>query len=154
MTDTNLEMTDKIGYLLFKKGIIDAETLEKALNSKSNGNGKVKRNLAQILVHDFNFDHDTIFREVAILYAFRELEISFEDFPPPKLEFIKQMINNAGDQIKDQMLRHKIIPFMYDERNKDKLILAAIDPTDRNIPKIAFSLNPKKYEVVYIRKKD
>ncbi len=43
---------------------------------------------------------------------------------------------------------------MYDERIKDKLILAAIDPTDRNIPKIAFGLNAKKYEVIFIRKKD
>ncbi len=34
MLDTSLEMTDKIGYLLFKKGIIDAETLERALNAK------------------------------------------------------------------------------------------------------------------------
>jgi type IV pilus assembly protein PilB len=43
---------------------------------------------------------------------------------------------------------------MYDDRMKDKLIIAAIDPTDRNIPKIAFGLNAKKYEVIYIRKKD
>jgi type IV pilus assembly protein PilB len=43
---------------------------------------------------------------------------------------------------------------MYDERLKDKLILAAVDPTNRNIPKIAFGLNAKKYEVLFIRKKD
>jgi type IV pilus assembly protein PilB len=43
---------------------------------------------------------------------------------------------------------------MFDDRNKDKLILAAIDPTDRNIPKIAFGLNAKKYEVIFIRKVD
>ena len=36
MIETNLEMTDKIGYLLFKKGIIDAATLEKAINAKNN----------------------------------------------------------------------------------------------------------------------
>ncbi len=35
MIDTNLEMTDKIGYLLFKKGIIDVEMLEKAINAKN-----------------------------------------------------------------------------------------------------------------------
>jgi type IV pilus assembly protein PilB len=154
MIDTNLEMTDKIGYLLFKKGIIDAAMLEKALNAKANDKSKIKRNLAQILVQDFSYDHDTIFREVAILYAFRELEVHPEEVPPEKLNAIKQMINGAGEQMKNQMLEHKIIPFMYDERVKDKLILAAIDPTDRNIPKIAFGLNAKKYEVLYIRKKD
>ncbi len=154
MIENNLEMTDKIGYLLFKKGIIDAAMLEKALFAKANDKSKIKRNLAQILVQDFKYDHDTIFREVAILYAFRELEINPEEMPKERIDVIKQMINGTGDQLKGQMLEHKVIPFMYDERIKDKLILAAIDPTDRNIPKIAFGLNAKKYEVIYIRKKD
>jgi type IV pilus assembly protein PilB len=154
MIDTNLEMTDKIGYLLFKKGIIDAIMLEKALNAKTNDKNKIKRNLAQILVQDFGYDHDTIFREVAILYAFRELDTRPEEFSSQRLESIKQMITGTGEVLKGQILDHKIIPFMFDERIKDKLILAAIDPTDRNIPKIAFGLNAKKYEVVYIRKKD
>ncbi len=154
MIETNLEMTDKIGFLLFKKGIIDAATLEKALNAKNNDNHKVKRNLAQILVQDFGYEHDTIFREVAILYAFRELDTRPEDIPHNRLESIKHMITSSGDTLKNQMLEHKIIPFMYDERLKDKLILAAIDPTDRNIPKIAFGLNAKKYEIIFIRKKD
>ena len=154
MIDTNLEMTDKIGYLLFKKGIIDAAMLEKALTAKTNDRSKIKRNLAQILVQDFHYDHDTIFREVAILYAFRELDIHLDEIPQEKLNSIKGMITGAGDQLKNEMLEHKVIPFTYDDRIKDKLILAAIDPTDRNIPKIAFGLNAKKYEVIYIRKKD
>jgi type IV pilus assembly protein PilB len=154
MIDTNLEMTDKIGYLLFKKGIIDAIMLEKALNAKANDKNKIKRNLAQILVQDFGYDHDTIFREVAILYAFRELDTRPEEFSSQRLDSIKQMIIGAGEILKGQILEHKIIPFMFDERIKDKLILAAIDPTDRTIPKIAFGLNAKKYEVIYIRKKD
>ncbi len=154
MIDTNLEMTDKIGYLLFKKGIIDAPMLEKALQAKANDKSKIKRNLAQILVQDFGYDHDTIFREVAILYAFRELDVRPEEIPQKRIDSIKNMIDNVNEQLKNQMLEHKVIPFMFDERIKDKLILAAIDPTDRNIPRIAFGLNAKKYEVIYIRKKD
>ncbi len=154
MIDTNLEMTDKIGYLLFKKGIIDSVVLEKALTAKANDKSKIKRNLAQILVQDFNYDHDIIFREVAILYAFRELEINPDEIPQRRIDSIKQMIDDTNEQLKSQMLEHKIIPFMFDDRTKDKLILAAIDPTDRNIPKVAFSLQAKKYEVVYIKKHD
>ena len=81
MIETNVEMSDKIGYLLFKKGIIDAPTLEKALNAKLNDRNKLRRNLAQILVDDFNYDHDLIFREVAILYAFRELDVDPGEVP-------------------------------------------------------------------------
>ncbi len=154
MIETNLEMTDKIGYLLFKKGIIDSVMLERALNAKANDRSKIKRNLAQILVQDFKYDHDIIFREVAVLYAFRELELPEDEIPHERLDSIKQMINSAGEQMKAQILEHKVLPFMYDERIKDKLILAAIDPTERNIPKIAFGLNAKKYEVMFIRKKD
>jgi len=154
MIDTNLVMTDKIGYLLFKKGIIDAQMLERAINAKANDRSKIKRNLAQILVQDFKFDHDTIFREVAVLYAFRELETRPEEIPESRLESIKSMINGAGEELKKEMLQHCIIPFMFDDRNKEKLIIAAIDPTDRNIPKIAFGLNAKKYEVIFINKKD
>jgi type IV pilus assembly protein PilB len=154
MIDTNLEMTDKIGYLLFKKGIIDAAILEKALNSKANDKSKIKRNLAQILVENFNFDHDAIFREVAILYAFRELNIQVDQVPKNTIEFIRDKIKAAGEQVKNHMLKHKVIPFMYDEKVRDKLLIAAIDPTDRAIPKIAFGLSAKKYEVMFIKKRD
>ena len=154
MIDTNLEMTDKIGYLLFKKGIIDVEILEKAINAKTDDKGKTKRNLAQVLVQEFGFDHDTIFREVAILYAFRELDTSPDDIPEERLDNIKNTIENAEESVKEIMLRNKIIPFMYDERIKDKLIIAAVDPTDRNIPRVAFGLNAKKYEVIFIKIKD
>jgi type IV pilus assembly protein PilB len=154
MIDTNLEMSDKIGYLLFKKGIIDSTTLEEALHAKANDKHKIKRNLAQILVQDFNFDHDRIFREVAILYAFRELETKPEEIPAERIESIKNMMEQASDSVKDMMMKHFVVPFMYDERIKDKLILASIDPTDRHMPRIAFGLNAKKYEVIFIKKSD
>jgi len=154
MIDTNLEMTDKIGYLLFKKGVIDAETLEKGLAAKANDNGKIKRNLAQILVQDFKYDHDTIFREVAILYAFREFDIPIDQIPQTRIDSVRQIINSADEQLREEMIKNKIIPYMYDDRIKDKLILAAVDPTDRNIAKIAFGLNAKRYEVIFIRQQD
>lgn len=154
MIETNLEMTDKIGYLLFKKGIIDEVTLEKAIKAKNNDRSKVKRNLAQILVQDFDFDHDVIFREVAILYAFRELDTAPEEIPQERIDAIKNMIEESNEELKNLMIKNKIIPFMYDERLKDKLIIAAVDPTDRNVSKVAYGLNAKRYEVIFIKKKD
>lgn len=154
MMDSSLEMTDKIGYLLLKKGIINVDVLEKALRIKQSDDGKVKRNLAQILVQEFNFDHDTIFRQVAILYAFRELNVKVEDIPENRIDEMKKMINSYPEDLKKQMLEHCVVPFHYDEKIKDKMILAAADPTDRSITKIAYALNVKKYEVSYIRKKE
>lgn len=154
MIDTNLEMTDKIGYLLLKKGIIDTQILQQALQIKQNDQDKLKRNLAQILVQEFAFDHDTIFREVAVLYAFKELNIHVEDLPDEKINEIKKLINSQPDDVKALITEHYVIPLKLDEKAKDKLTLAAIDPTDRALTKIAYALNAKKYEINYLRKKD
>lgn len=152
MNETRLEMTDKIGYLLLKKGIIDVPILEKALQVKMNDNGKLKRNLAQILVQDFNFDHDTIFSEVALLYAFREMGLKADDLSEQRIKEMRELIETGGDSVKDLLIEHGVMPFKYDDKNKDKLMLAAIDPTDRTITKLAYSLGIKKYEVAYMRK--
>ncbi len=154
MIDSQLEMTDKIGYLLLKKGIIDNKILEQALQTKQQDQNSKKRNLAQILVDEFKFDHDVIFREVAVLYAFKELHIEIDNLPEQRLNEIKNIIDSQTDEVKKLLLEHRVIPYKYDERVRDKLILAAVDPTDRALSKIAYLLNAKKYELNYIRKKD
>ncbi len=153
MLDAQLEMTDKIGYLLLKKGIIDAQILEEALKVKNDDLSSLKRNLAQILVQEFNFDHDTIFREVAVLYAFKELNINIADLSDERVEEIKKLMSSKGEDVKEMLLEHKVLPFQYD-RFREKLILAAVDPTDRTLTKIAYSLNAKKYEINFLRKRD
>ena len=154
MIDAQLEMTDKIGYLLLKKGIIDHKILEQSLRIKDNDQTKLKRNLAQILVDEFGYDHDIIFREVAVLYAFKELNIHPEEIPDERMTEIKNLMTRQGKEVQKMLLEHRVIPYKFDEKQKDKLILAAVDPTDRNIAKVAYTLNIKKYEINYLRKKD
>jgi type IV pilus assembly protein PilB len=47
-----------------------------------------------------------------------------------------------------------MLPLRFDEKQADKLIIIAADPTDRNIPTIARNFGVKKYEVCYCRLKD
>lgn len=154
MIETQLEMTDKIGYLLLKKGIIDAKILEQSLKIKDADQLKQKRNLAQILVDEFGFEHDVIFREVAVLYAFKELNIHPEELSEERISEIKNLMNKQGTEVRQMLLEHRVIPYRFDDKIKDKLILAAVDPTDRTLAKIAYTLNAKKYEINYLRKKD
>lgn len=154
MIETQLEMTDKIGYLLLKKGIIDAKILEQSLKIKDADQLKQKRNLAQILVDEFGFEHDVIFREVAVLYAFKELNIHPEELSEERVSEIKNLMNKQGPEVRQMLLEHRVIPYRFDDKIKDKLILAAVDPTDRTLAKIAYTLNAKKYEINYLRKKD
>jgi type IV pilus assembly protein PilB len=154
--DIDRDISNKLGDILLKKNIIDARTLAMAVIAKnnehlhSNGNGLPKRNLAQILVQDFKYDHDTIFREVANLYAFKTLDMESDEKETEKINSIKKLVNSADEELKKQMISNKVIPVKFDDKIKDKLILAAVDPTLREIPKIAYSLNAKSYEVYYL----
>ena len=148
-------ITDKIGYTLLKKGIIDFETLEKSLKMKdSEENKKNRKNLGQILVTEFGADHDAVFREVANLYAFREVFLNDEKTDDARIAFIKKFVDQLSDQQREMMVQSKMLPFKFDERQPDKLIIIAADPTDRNLPVVARSYNVKKYEICYVRLKD
>ncbi len=154
MVNEKIEMSDKIGYLLLKKGIIDIQILEKALEVKNKDKEGNKRNLGQILVQEFDFDHDIIFKEIAILYAFKEIHLTPHDLSEERINEIKELLEIAGEDVKNMLLQHNVFPYKYDERIKDKLILAATDPTDRALTKIAYSLKAKKYELNFIKKVD
>ncbi|MBF8293931.1 MAG: Type pilus assembly protein PilB [Bacteroidetes bacterium] len=150
-----IDITDKIGYTLLKKGVIDFETLEKSLKLKdSEENKKNRKNLGQILVTEFGADHDSVFREVANLYAFREVFLADEKTDDTRIAFIKKLVEVLPDQQRDMMVQAKMVPFKYDERQPDKLVIIAADPTDRNLPVVARSFNVKKYEICYVRLKD
>ena len=154
MVEERLEMTDKIGYLLLKKGIIDLDILQKALETKEKDVKGAKRNLGQILVQEFGFDHDVVFREIAILYAFKEISFNIEEFTDERVNQLKEILDNLEEEVKNLLIQHKVLPYKFDERIKDKLILAAVDPTDRALTKIAYTLKAKKYELNFIKKKD
>ncbi len=150
-----IDITDKIGYTLLKKGIIDFETLEKSLKMKdSEDNKKNRKNLGQILVSEFGADHDAVFREVANLYAFREIYLADEKVEDARIAFVKKLVDGLPEQQRDMMVQSKMLPFKYDERQPDKLVIVAADPTDRNLPVVARSFNVKKYEICYVRLKD
>ncbi|MDI6804410.1 MAG: ATPase, T2SS/T4P/T4SS family [Bacteroidota bacterium] len=149
-----IDITDKIGYTLLKKGIIDYEVLEHSLRIKDTEDKKKRRNLGQILVSDFNIDHDSVFREVANLYAFREIYLTDEVIDQPRIAFIKKTVEALPDAYRSMLIETKIIPLKFDDKVSEKLIIIAADPTDKRIPIIARNFGVKKYEVCYCRFKE
>ncbi len=146
-----IDITDKIGFALLKKGVIDYETLEKSLKVKESEGTRNRRNLGQILVHDFNADHDAVFKEVADLYAFREISLSEEKVDKPRIDFIRKFVDSLPDNAREMLLQAKMLPFRFDEKQPDKLVIVAADPTDRRIPLVARNFGVKKYEVAYCK---
>ncbi len=148
---SQVDITDKIGFALLKKGIIDYETLEKSLKVKDAEGKKNRRNLGQILVNDFNADHDAVFKEVAGLYAFREVYLGDEKVDKARIDFIRKFLDALPDSARAMLVQSRMLPLKFDEKQSDKLIIIAADPTDRRIPLVARNFSIKKYEVVYCR---
>jgi type IV pilus assembly protein PilB len=150
-----VDMADRIGQALLRKKAVDHETLTQAMSLKdSEVNKRDYRHLGQVLVQDFGVDHDLVFREVAAFYGFREICIPNEDINNDRLCFIKQMIDALPPKIRELALETKVLPFKYDERQPNKLIIVAVDPTDRNIPLIARNFGVSRYEIAYCKYND
>ncbi len=103
-------------------------------------------------MEDFKYDHDIVFAEVASLYAFRDFDSIADRFTDEKIEEVKKYVKSLPDSLQQLLTLQKVIPLLFDPVIKDKLILGAVDPTNKKISKIAFDLKAKKYEVTFIKK--
>ena len=81
------------------------------------------------------------------------MNITVSDLPEERINEVKRLLNSKGDDLRDQMVYHQILPYSYDKL-RDRVVLGAVDPTDKAIAKIAYSLNFKKFEINYLKKKD
>lgn len=145
------KLIDKVGFALLHKGIVDSETISRALAVKEKEQGTQQRSIAQILVADYQIDHDTVFSEVAKIYAFKELRVDDAVIDERRSTFIKQLIDTLTPEQKQYLTDAHALPLKYDERVPDKLIIIAADPTHRHIPRIAYYFRARKYEVYFVR---
>lgn len=158
-TTTEARVKDKLGLMLIKQGFVETDVVEKAIRRKDEENEgsvsrRAKRSLAQVLVEDFNVDHDLVFSTVAQVYGFREIEISKEDMNEHRIEFMKKMFEPVPASTRDYMIQRKILAYRYDQDRPYRLILIAADPTDRMLPSVARSMNVQSYDVCYVRQSD
>ncbi|MFA6233653.1 MAG: ATPase, T2SS/T4P/T4SS family [Bacteroidota bacterium] len=139
---------DKVGIALLHKGIVDRETISKAIATKEKEASRKHRSLAEILVEDYGLDHHTVFSEVARIYAFKTLKMD-EAMTERRLAVIKQMVDTLSQEQKTILFKSRTLPLQFDARTSDKLVLVSAVPIHREIPRIASYFRALKYEVYY-----
>lgn len=153
------QVKDKLGLKLISQGFVEPEVVEKALRKREEENAgtvsrRSKRSLAQILVDDFNVDHDLVFSAMSQVYGFREIQIGGDDTNEYRIEFMKKMFDPVSPSTREYMIQKKILAYRYDPDRPYRLILIAADPTDRMIPAIARSMNVQSYDICYVKYSD
>lgn len=149
------EETKKItrsGDLLVEHGVIDAEMLEKALILQSSETGSKRRKLGEILVEDLGCDRHEIYRELAKIYAFSEVDLEQETITEQKIAFIKSLYEQLEKADRDELIRNNIIPYKVDERRADTLLVLTDDPTDRELRNLAKKFRFRHLDFSYVRR--
>ncbi len=149
------EETKKItrsGDLLVEHGVIDAEILEKALILQSSETGSKRRKLGEILVEDLGCDRHEIYRELAKIYAFTEVDLEHETLTEQKIAFIKSLYETLEKADRDELIRNNIIPYKVDERRADTLLVLMDDPTDRELRNLAKKFRFRHLDFSYARR--
>lgn len=109
---------------------------------------------AKSLSQDLDIPHEVVYREIANIYAFKEFDLTREKVDEKRLNFIKNMLDGLQDSLREDFITNKVLPFGYDKDQKDKLIIIAADPTNRNISRLAYSLGVQRYEVQFVPLRD
>ncbi|MAT38265.1 MAG: pilus assembly protein PilB [Ectothiorhodospiraceae bacterium] len=144
-------MIDKVGFVLLQRGVVDKETITKALAVKEKEQGNGQRSIAQILVSEFKIDHDAVYSEIAKIYAFKELDLNEGVMDERRISYIKQLLEGLTSEQKREVAEAKALPLKYDENVPEKLIIIASDPTHKTIPRIAYYFKARKYETYYVK---
>ncbi len=141
----------RFGQILLNKGIVDEETLEKALQIQAEEDPNSPRALGEILVTDFKINHHAIFGLLAEIYAFREISIDIANIDQKQIKHTKEILAKFPDDFRKELLYKKVLPYQISVSRKNSLIVLSSVPTDEIIEKIPLYTEFKKYEVVYCR---
>lgn len=137
-----------IGDMLVKKGIISDEQLDEALSILEKEPETSNRRLGQILFQDLGLNRHTIMKEIAEIYAFREVLEGMDAVSTEIINHIKQNVEELNSEVIDELVVLKAVPF---HRTANAITVAAADPSDPEIQGVIQKLAFKKVELVYCK---
>lgn len=139
----------RLGKLLVDKGVVDKDTLNKALIIQADEDPYNPRRLEDILVTDLKVNHNDVYGLLADLYAFRKVEINLDKLDQAQIKQTQDILAKFPEEFKRELLYKKVLPYQLAQGRRTTLIILACDPTDKIVEKIPLNTEFKKYEVAY-----
>ncbi|MBN1593377.1 MAG: type II/IV secretion system protein [Candidatus Coatesbacteria bacterium] len=144
----------RFGSTLIENGVIDQETLDKALQIQGMEVDSNRRKLGEILVSDLGIDRDKVYREIANIYAFRTEELTEDDLEEDRIRFISDVMEGVSGEMRGYLLNKKVLPYKLHSVKHGVLIVVCPDPTDREVQSLATEFGYRRYEIAYMRVED
>ncbi len=146
----DIRKVTRTGEILVQRGVIDQEMLDKAMLLQS-AEMDSRRKLGEILVDDLNCDRHDIYRELARVFAFSEIDLEKEEIDEAKIEFVKNIYEAVERNSRHRMLSNNILPYRIEGKRRDTLLVLTDDPTNRDRVLLAKQFGFKYVEMAYSR---
>ena len=147
-TSQNKSKTPRLIQILIEKGIVDKETIDRAVEIQRSTSDK--RRLTDILVDDLEVDREGIFDTIALFYSFETVDPSPVFGNKDKLRYIKQVLESLPPYYYEMAVRRKVLPYEFSTNGQEKLIIITPDTTHPEVHLVARAFQFSKYEIKHV----
>ncbi len=138
----------RLSEALIERGVVNEEMIQQAVEIQGREPRNKKRKLIDILIQDLGVERHAVFTEISRLYGFQIIDLS-GDLDRERIEFIKETIYGMPDEISNELLSKKVLPFKWHDYKRDVLVVVTGDPTDPFIHELSKKLNIADVDIAY-----
>lgn len=139
----------RLSETLIQRGIITDDMLQKAADIQSREPRNMKRKLIDILIEDLNVDRSAIYLEMSRLYGFQIFDLNKENLDRERIEFIKDTVYSMPEDVSNELLNRKVIPYKWHDYKRNVLVLVTGDPTKQDLHSIARRMEIADVDIAY-----
>ncbi len=139
----------RLSQALIEQGVVSEASLQRASDIQSREPRNAKRKLIDILIDDLKVDRHLIFLEISKLYGFPSIDLTPEKVPRERIDLIKEIVLNMPDDVSNDLLKNKVLPYQWHHYKKNVLVLVTGDPTNQDLYSAARKLDIADIDVAY-----
>lgn len=137
-----------IGELLFRKGVISRDQLDRAFQIQATGSDMSTRKFAQILHDHLNVDRHLLMKAISEIFVIKEFKLNGNSLDDKQLDEIKDVTESIPELMLNDFIEQDALPI---SRMNQKMVIITSDPTNPKISDLVNKLSVNHFELVYCK---
>lgn len=135
-----------IGEILFRKGVISREQLDKAFRIQATGVDMSTQKFAQILHEQLNIERNVVMKAISDIFVIKEFSLNGNGEKDEILGDVKQVVESIPESILNNFIEHNAFPIYH---KNQKAVIATSDPINPKLNELAEQLSVTNLELEY-----
>jgi len=138
-----------IGEILYRKGIITKDQLDKAFRIQATGTDMSARKFAEILHEELDVDWHVLMKAISDIFVIKEFKLNGDGLDDGQLREIKELIDSIPEWVLNDYIEQNALPISQQDQ---KLVILTSDPTNPKLNDLANQLSANHFELVYCKR--